>query len=162
MVSLYEMEQQYQELLDDMSGSPEDLEAWNALLDELTGSIDVKVTNIAMVVKQLESEKEAIAAEVRRLQDKKKTRENKVDRLKAYMLEGMRLAGIQKTTDVRAAVRIQKNPPKLHILNEEDIPSVYFTPQRPKLDTSSIKDALKDGDDIPGVELVQEEGVRIS
>lgn len=160
MVSLYELEQQYRYLLDDDASTPEDLEAWNVLLDQMTGAIDVKVTNIALVVKQLQAEEAAIGEEIKRLQEKKRARSNKVDRLKAYMLEGMTLAGIDKTTDVRAEVRVQNNPPKVRIFDETAIPDSWWKVKR-EPDVSKIKDALKDGTQIAGVSLIHEKGIRI-
>lgn len=161
MVSLYELEQQYRMLLDDDASTPEDIEAWNGLLDKLGGEIDVKVTNIALVVKQLQAEEKALADEVASLQEKKRTRANKVERLKAYMLEGMTLAGIEKTTDVRAEVRVQKNPPKLEIADDHYIPDEYWVEQEPSVDKRELLTALKDGLEIPGVSMVQEKGIRI-
>jgi len=160
MVSLYELETQYRVLIDEYTDG-EDFEAWNELLDELTGLIDVKITNIALVVKQLQAEETALSDEIKRLQEKKAARSAKVDRLKAYMLEGMQAAGIDKTTDVRAEVRIQKNPPSVFVYQDKDIPSDYWIAQEPKLDKRAILDRLKAGDKVPGTELRQTVGVRI-
>jgi len=160
MLSLYELETQYKDLLDQYADG-EDFEAWNELIDELTGAIDVKVTNIALVVKHLQAEESAIAEEIKSLQTKKSVRSAKIDRLKAYMLEGMQAAGIEKTTDVRAEVRVQKNPPSVAVYQDKDIPSQYWIAQEPKLDKKSILERLKAGEDVPGTELRQTVGVRI-
>ena len=160
MLSLYELETQYKDLLDQYADG-EDFEAWNELLDELTGAIDVKVTNIALVVKHLQAEESAISEEIKSLQTKKSARSAKIDRLKAYMLEGMQAAGIEKTTDVRAEVRIQKNPPSVAVYQDKDIPSQYWIAQEPKLDKKAILERLKAGEDVPGTELRQTLGVRI-
>jgi len=161
MLALYELNQQYRSLVDEYSNDPDDFEAWNVLIDQLTGDIDVKVTNIAMVVKELQAEESAIADEIKRLQEKKAVRSNKIERLKSYMLEGMQLAGIEKTTDVRATVRIQKNPPSVHIIDERLIPEQYYVEVSPRLDKKSVLAAIKDGDEVPGAELTQTVGVRI-
>lgn len=161
MLALYELNRQYRDLIDSYSNDPDDFDAWNELLDELTGDIDVKVTNIALVVKHLQAEEAAIAEEVKRLQEKKAIRVSKIDRLKKYMLEGMQLSGIEKTTDVRATVRIQKNPPSVHITDESMIPDQYYVEVSPRLDKKSVLDAMKDGDEVPGAEMVQTVGVRI-
>lgn len=160
MVSLYELEKQYHDLITEYSDG-EDFDAWNELLDEITGTIDVKVTNIALVVKQIEAEESALADEIKRLQAKKSARSAKVQRLKNYMLDGMLTAGLDKTTDVRAEVRVQNNPPSVTVLDEKAIPSEYWIAQEPKLDKRGIIDALKAGGEVSGAAIKQTKGIRI-
>jgi hypothetical protein len=155
------MEEEYRHLMALDVETPEDAEEWNRALSLLTGQMDVKITNIALVVKQLAAEETALADEIKSLSAKKQARTNKIERLKAYMLEGMQLAGIERTTDIRAEVRLQKNPPSVNVLDEKAIPAEYWLQQAPKLDKAVIRDLLKEGKPIPGAELVQTVGVRI-
>jgi hypothetical protein len=161
MVSLYEMQEEYMHLLAADVSTIEEAQAWNDSLALLTGQIDVKVTNIALLVKQLQAEETMISDEIDRLREKKEARQNKVGWLKRYMLGAMQLAGIDKTTDVRAEVRLQKNPPSVDVLADTLIPRDYWIPQEPRLDKQALRDALKAGEDIPGARLVQTVGVRI-
>jgi len=160
MVSLYELGKQYHDLITEYSDG-EDFDAWNELLDEITGTIDVKITNIALVVKQLVAEENAVADEIKRLQTKKSARAAKIQRLKDYMLDGMLAAGLDKTTDVRAEVRVQDNPPSVTVLDEQAIPADYWIAQDPKLDKRGIIDALKAGSEVSGAAIKQTKGIRI-
>jgi hypothetical protein len=161
MMSLYEMTAEYRHLMAMDVDDQESVDRWNHALEMLTGQIDIKVTNIALLVKQLQAEERALADEIGRLQDKWQARQNKIEWLKRYMLEAMQLANITKTTDVRAEVRLQANPPSVNIVDEKAIPADYWLPQEPKLDKAGIRDMLKEGRPIPGAELVQTVGVRI-
>lgn len=158
--SLYELEQQYLDLLKWDAESDEDTDAWNELLESLTGDIENKVTNCALVVQELKSDVAGIADEIRRLQDRKKAAVNKIDSLKSYMQQGMELAGIEKTKDVRVTVSIQNNPPALLVYDEDMVPADYIRIVE-EIDKAKIKDAIKAGDDVPGARLTQGRGIRI-
>ena len=56
---------------------------------------------------------------------------------------------------------IQKNPVSVNITDENILPEDYLIPQPPKVDKSSLKEALKNGIEVPGAELKQTEGLRI-
>ena len=157
---IYELGKQYHDLITEYSDG-EDFDAWNELVDELTGAIDVKITNIALVVKQLVAEENAVADEIKRLQTKKSARAAKMQRLKDYMLDGMLAAGLDKTIDVRAEVRVQVNPPSVTVLDEQAIPADYWIAQDPKLDKRGIIDALKAGSEVSGAAIKQTKGIRI-
>jgi len=157
---IYELGKQYHDLITEY-GDGDDFGAWNERLDEITGVIDVKITNIALVVKQLVAEENALADEIKRLQTKKSARAAKIQRLKDYMLDGMLAAGLDKTIDVRAEVRVQVNPPSVTVLDEQAIPADYWIAQDPKLDKLGIIDALKAGSEVSGAAIKQTKGIRI-
>ena len=56
---------------------------------------------------------------------------------------------------------IQKNPPSLDVVDESKIPDAYFDPQPPKLDKKFVLMKLKEGTEIPGVQVRQGESLRI-
>ena len=55
-----------------------------------------------------------------------------------------------------------KNPVKVHIVDEEKIPDEFFQVKETKiLNKDKIKESLKNGEDIPGCELIQEKRISI-
>jgi len=55
---------------------------------------------------------------------------------------------------------IQKNPPSLNVVNAELIPRVFYEEQEPKLNRRELLNFAKESD-IPGVEVMQNESLRI-
>ncbi|MEL1227756.1 MAG: siphovirus Gp157 family protein, partial [Candidatus Neomarinimicrobiota bacterium] len=59
-------------------------------------------------------------------------------------------------------IAMYKNPVKVHIVDEEKIPDEFFQVKETKLlNKDKIKESLKNGEDIPGCELIQEKRISI-
>ena len=59
-------------------------------------------------------------------------------------------------------IAIYKNPEKVHIVDEEKIPEEFFQVKETKLlNKDKLKESLKNGEDIPGCELIQEKRISI-
>ena len=86
---------------------------------------------------------------------------NKIEGLKKYLESGMIFSGLKKIDLGVFNISIAKNPPSLNILDEKLIPKEYLIEQAPKIDNTSIKNAIKEGKEIAGCELVQKESLRI-
>lgn len=127
-------------------------------LDELKMARDDKIEGISLWIKNLEAEKEAVKNEKNNFADREKRLGKKIDSLKGYLtyaLDG------QKFSTPRVAVSFRKSE-SVHITDEYLIPDEYkiFTVVK-KPDKGVIKDALKKGKEIMGVELVEKRNVQI-
>ena len=127
-------------------------------LDELKMARDDKIEGISLWIKNLEAEKEAVKNEKNNFADREKKLGKKIDSLKGYLtyaLDG------QKFSTPRVAVSFRKSE-SVHITDEYLIPDEYkiFTVVK-KPDKGVIKDALKKGKEIMGVELVEKRNVQI-
>ena len=120
-----------------------------AALDQLEEDRAVKVENIALFVKNLTAEADAIKAEEDRLHARRKTAENRAQWLKDY-LNNM-LAG-EKFKTARCSVSF-RNTDSVLITNSASIPSEFLIPQEPKIDKRGISSALKEGKEVEGAEL---------
>jgi hypothetical protein len=68
----------------------------------------------------------------------------------------------QKVESSEITITIQNNPHKVVITNEKDIPNEFLeTKETQSIDKTKIKEALKNGEDVPGCELIQEKRVSI-
>ncbi len=65
----------------------------------------------------------------------------------------MERSGIEKLTPVDMTVSLRASPPHVTITDETIIPEIYWLPQAPKLDKAALKNAIKDGENVPGVLL---------
>lgn len=84
MPSLYELNEDYKELqaMLDVAETDEDMEAIQNTLDMLDCSIDEKIENTAMFIRNLKGDIQAFKDEAKRMQKKAKTLENMTERLK--------------------------------------------------------------------------------
>lgn len=159
-ISLYELEEQYRELHAMLLDDDIDAEAITETLKTVEGGIAQKILAYARVVTAINADCDAIATEVKRLQDRKAARLAKVVRMKDAMAEALNAISDRKVSDEFFTVAIQKNPPSVSIYQDMDIPETYKR-YEPVIDKRAILDALKAGVAVPGAELKQGEGVRI-
>ena len=84
MPSLYELSKDYKELqaMLEVAETDEDMEAIQNTLDMLDCSIDEKIENTAMFIRNLKGDIQAFKDEAKRMQAKAKTLENMTERLK--------------------------------------------------------------------------------
>ncbi|MGY0692943.1 siphovirus Gp157 family protein [Virgibacillus sp. FSP13] len=129
-------------------------------LESINLAIEDKLENIGKVIRNLEGEAAAFKDEEKRLADKRKTIENNIKNLKLYAEQALKATGERKLKTGLFTYSIQKNPPSVNITNQELIPERFYVEVDPKLDKATIKDLLKSGETVPGVELVQGEGLR--
>ena len=127
-------------------------------LDELKMAREDKIENIGLYIKNLEAEKEAVKHEKDNFADREKRLGKKIDSLKRYLTYA--LQG-EKFSTPKVAVSFRKSESVL-IKDEYLVPDEYceFTVMR-KPNKKNIKDALKKGAEIMGVELVEKQNVNI-
>lgn len=164
-VTLFQVAAEYRAMAERLT----DLEIDEAtLLDTLegeSGALVEKGQNVAFVVRNLEASADAIKAAEAAMAARRKAIENRAARLRAYLLDGMRVAGIQKIDSPYFAISIRKNPPSVDVFDADQVPADYMKepppPPPPAPDKNLIARALKDGMDVPGCRLVQGERVEI-
>lgn len=156
-MNLYELNRAIAEF--DLEIDEETGEVLNAdELDQITLARDEKIENIALWVKDLLAEAEAIKAEEQALAKRRKQAENKADWLKRYVaqaLEGEKF----KTPRVAISYRTSE---AVEILDEDLIPEEFLmikTDYKP--DKKAIKDELKAGGEVEGAVLVKRTSLQI-
>lgn len=130
--------------------NPETGEADVEKLDELMLMREEKLENLALWVKDLKAEADAIKAEEKALAERRQAKERKAESIKAYLEK--ELAG-QKFETSRAVCSFRKSQ-KVEITNLDKIPDDYLRYKAPEPDKAAIKAAIKDGLSIEGAELV--------
>ena len=68
-------------------------------------------------------------------------------------LEIMTEADLTKLTEPDFTVSLRKSPPSVMVLDEEEVPELYWLPQPAKLNKTALLQALKVDQEIPGVQL---------
>ena len=156
-LTLYELTDNYQQLLE--LADEADPQAFEDTLNVLEDEINHKAENIAKVIKTLEAEAKALEEEKKRLENRITSRKNKIQRLKDYLQDNLEKAGIQKVKGKAFTVWIQ-NSERVQVTDENTIPEQYFVLKR-QLSKSAIKEAIENGQQVAGAEIVKNTSIRI-
>ena len=161
MFKLYELTEMYQNI-SNLIEEDADNETLEKALDEITDSIQIKAENMAKLIKSIEGNINVLKDEEKRLQAKRKALENKVVNIKEYLENQLKAMGLKKVQGNLFTVSIQKNPQSVNILNEDLIPEQFKeVVTTTKIDRRELLAALKEGQEIEGVEIKQTESLRI-
>lgn len=161
MAKLYELAQNYQNLMELLDNPEVPLDIIQKGLDEVGEELELKVENIAKVIKSIETDVSGFKEEEKRLVARRKSLEGKIGSLKSYIENSMQTAGKDKIKGKLFTLTIQKNAPSLDISDEKKIPKKYYVKQDPVLDKKSLLEALKEGLKVKGVAIKQTSSLRI-
>lgn len=164
---LYELSAAYRELAEKLADA--DLDA-QTIADtiEASGLVDdiaTKLQGIEMVARSAEMHEAAIDAEIKRLGALKKHRAAVAKGLRDYALVNMQGLGITKIECPLFTVSLRNNPPSVDVYEPGLIPSDWMRqpePPPPEPDKKRMLEALKAGQEIPGVKLKQTQRIAIA
>lgn len=146
--------------------------AWEACADPETGEIndelfakfeelkierEEKIENIALWIKDLRAEAVKIKNEIKALTDRAKAEDNKADRLERYLesaLNGEKFSTPRVIISWRKSERVECSDIGL-------VPFDYLRYAEPTLDKIAIKKALKEGKEIAGCSLSENNSMSI-
>lgn len=157
-MKLYELAQDFNELFDLIESEEFDLDTLEDTIQNIEGVVEVKIENTAKMIKNWESQAAAMEAEEKRLKESRAALENRITRIKDYILENLTLMGKDKITTSIGNVCKQKNPPSIEVLDMKAIPNGYIIvpPVEPRVDKKSIMERFKaTGEPVPGTKVVQ-------
>lgn len=162
MRPIYEIDQDILDCVDQETGEILDTEK----LDALQMERERKLEGVALWIKDLKAEADAVKAESDKLTARKKALDNKIESIKGWLLGA--LAGeklktprcnVYQTHSQRLAVENESN--LISFLQTLNDPEKFLRFRDPELKKDEIKKALKDGTIIPGAALENTESVVI-
>lgn len=131
-------------------------------LDALNMERDAKVENVACWIKDLRAENKAIKSEKQKLDSRRKVNENKIESLMGwlnYALNGTKFKTGKCAISFRTSEGVEVTEEGLEALMKEH--DELLTYKAPEPNKTAIKQALKDGLTVAGVELVRNTNVII-
>ncbi|SCU31398.1 siphovirus Gp157 family protein [Staphylococcus xylosus] len=162
MSNIYKLSSDYLTVLNMITQEHEELDqSYIDTLESIDEALEVKADNYIKVIKSLESDNEAIDEEIKRLRQRKTTYDTHIKRMKESLQNMMEETGKTKFKTALNSYNIQKNPPSLNIVDEKLIPKDYWVSQAPKLNKKDALAELKEGKEIPGVEVKQTRSLRV-
>ena len=154
-MTLYEIDNEIMNCIDEETGEIIDIDRLNALEMER----DRKISNVACWIKDLKAEAEAIKAEKQALDKRQKAAENKAESLKGW-LQGI-LQG-EKFKDSRCAISYRKSE-RVDFADNFNFDSLPDSMKKVTIEPkkTEIKEFLKAGATLEGVELVESSNIQI-
>lgn len=153
MATLYQIDQAIVDLVDNETGEIIDIE----MFDSLQMERDEKIESIALYIKDLKAEAEALKAEKLAFAERQKVAENKAESLKNYLAYALKGQAFKST---KAVVSFRKT-------QQVDIPDIYKLDENflkyaePTADKTAIKEAIKAGQTVKGATLIENTSVII-
>ena len=142
-MSLYDLTGEILQLQEMLESDEFDPEAVKDTLDGVTGEFNDKLENYCKIIKNFEGEIAARKIEIDRLSKQKKTLENRIESLKKYMFDAMKVTGNTKIKGSLFTVSIQANGGKIPIILDVD-------------DTSKLPDDLVRIKEEPDLDAIRE------
>ena len=129
-------------------------EAIAETFNALTAEFNDKAVAIVKVAKNADADIDALDAEIKRLQARKKTIQNFQNGLREYLRSNMEASGISKIECPLFSITLRKPSKVVVIDDEEQIPVDYKEIKTVvKTDKRRLLADLKDGEDIPGAHI---------
>lgn len=116
---------------------PEDLE-------QLEGEYLDKLEGCALWIKNEQAEVEALKSEEKKLAERRRIKENKIESLKDYMLRSMKDTDTSKLETSRVALSTRKS--QRVIVDDEDLIPVDYLVLKQTVNKTELKKALKAGE----------------
>ena len=152
--SLYQINEQILETIDFETGEVADFEKFEALKLEM----ETKIENVALWYKNLLSDAEALKAEEKAFNERRKSVESKAESLKRYLDSAL---NGNKFNTTRVAISYRKST-SVFVEDLDKLPKEY---KKEKIDISADKTelakALKDGKEIEGASLTESQNIQI-
>ena len=166
MATLYELTNDILDLYDMMEDPEGEEDVILDTLEAVLGDFDKKADNYAKLIKNMEADVEMYKAEIDKLTARKRVTENNVKRIKARLLECMKIAKYNELKGDVFSIKIRNNAKQLpeDIESNEQmiklIPEEFYIPQDPKLDKRALLKAIKE-EKVTGIELRESQSLLI-
>lgn len=155
-------------LIDDIDVWHESLkEQWLKELIDREDEFEVKAENTAQYIKNLIIESDALENEIKKMQQRKKSKDNKIKRLKTYLRDCMVQMGRDRIETTLCKLSIRNNAESVTIEDEKAFTNQYaeshkeYFKFKPEISKTEIKKALQLGEEIPGAKLEKTKSVII-
>jgi hypothetical protein len=148
--SLYDLTAEFYALME--ADTDDDI---SSALTELSGQIEAKAEHYCHFLNTIDSDIDRYRAEEKRIATARKAMESKVERVREYMKEALLAANIMSVSAGTFKISVVKTAGKLVIEDSAVIPAQFLTyvPASTVPNNAEIKEAIKDGESVPGAKI---------
>ena len=161
--TLYELSAGFNNIMDLVEDETMDLDALEQGLQSIECSLEEKCLNGIGLIKSLEIQRDGMKCEAKRLNDRSRVLDNRIQSIKDWYRVNLESMGKSKVNADRGTMAIQKNPPALKIDDESKIPASFLdvVPEHYEMAKDRIREAIKNGEIVPGAHMEQGKSLRI-
>lgn len=162
-MTLYKLTEEFTDILESLNNleDDEDPQEISERLESLQTDIKSKVEGCLRIHAEYVADSRRCKEEADRLRKLANSSKRKADWLKAYVHDNMTTLGIEHLMTGVFDVRVSKGPPVAEIITLKDVPQEYFNTPDPVLDKRKVLDDMKNGAEVPGMEIRQNTHLRI-
>ena len=125
MTTLYEISDQYNSALEEMTGQEIDQQTIDDTMEGLEGELNVKAKNVGAYYLNLVSDGDQIKQSIKNMQARLKQIESKADYFKEYLRSNMERTGIKKIECPQFKISLRKPSLVCNIINDELVPKQF-------------------------------------
>lgn len=142
--------------------SEEELNEALTILDGVESDFNAKAVNVAMYIRNLKAEEDAIAEAKKAMDAREKAIKNKRESLTAYLLNQMLLTGTKQVKCPYFVISTRTNAPSVKVDGNVNLPETLLLPPKAREpDKKAIKDMLERGVLIDGCRLERSQSLMI-
>lgn len=164
MTALYVLAQEFREAAAQLAELDLDQQTVFDTLDGLSGDLEAKAINVAMVARNMEATAAQIKEAELAMAARRKAMESRSEGLKRYLLCVMQETGILKIECPHFKISVKDNPPTVEVFEACMVPAEFMAPPPPPVsspDKGAIRAAIKSGREVSGCKLIQHQRLEI-
>lgn len=163
MAALFELAAEFRALADKLNDAELDSQTIADTLDGASGDLEEKIINTAKYYRNIDADADKIEEAAKQMMARAKTLRTHAGNIKQYLQSNMERAGLQKVPSPWFVITLAQNPESVTVDDESAIPRDYFKeiPASYQLDKTLVKQAIKDGHEVPGAHLSRGTSLRI-
>lgn len=161
-MNIYQIQNEYLLLINQIIDNGGEITPQQELNLQITrDQLQYKGTNYAFVIKKLDAECDIIDAEIKRLTELKKVRQNACERLKNNISHAMQIFEVDKIESPLIKLSFRKSQ-SVEVDDVNSLPSEYkIVKVTEQADKMKIKQALQNGEQIQGCSIITNTNLQI-
>lgn len=157
-IALYELAAEFRQTAELLADMDLDEDTIRDTIEAAAFPVEQKAVQVAAFVRNLEATAEQIKAAEKAMAERRKAMENRASHIRDYLLHNMSVCGMSRIEHPNFVIAVKQNPESVVIEDERQIPMDYMrqpeTPP-PVPDKALIKQAIKDGFEVPGAKIAR-------
>lgn len=163
MTALYVLAQEYRAAAATLANLDIDEQTIADTLESLSGDLEVKAQNVAMMARLFDADAAAIKQWAKDAAERAKAIEARAEGLRTYLAASLQSCGIEKVEGPGVSISFRKSSAVV-IDGEDLIPAEYMRQKpapAPEPDKKAIADAIKAGKNVPGAHIEERKNLQI-